>query len=275
MYVQPNQAVMKGLQSPQGGTTSLPQYLQQRQQQPTKPAQPNTSLSGATGAAQQAQPSQPTVTPPKTQTTSAAPAAPNVTPVGTQSTNVSVPPPPPPAAPSPAAPPAPLSGLQQTIADQIKNPGAYGSPEIEAMRKSGMQNLEDLRRSEEDRLTANAASRGVLRGSGLSTSLGDLSERYVRGAQDLEADLMEKAANSRQTGLQQAIQNALGFGQGELANNQFLANLQLALMQMGMQGGPTIPGAVGDYNSMPIPQPGDNSWIYQVLGSTYPQQKAA
>lgn len=272
-------AATYGLQSPQGGTTSLPQYLQQRQPTPPKPAAGPTSLSGQTGAAlqkpaQQPQ-TEPTTTPPKTQTTSAAPpgGAPNVTPVGTQNTNVNVPPPPPPAAP---APPAPLSGLQQTIADQITNPGAYGSAEIEALRKSGMQNLEDLRRSEQDRLTSEFAGRGMLRSSGLNTSLGDLSERYVRGAQDLEADLLEKAANSRQQGLQNAIGNALGFGQGELANNQFLANLQLALMQLGMQGGPTIPGAVGDYNSMPIPGVTDNSWIYQLLGSLYGQpQKAA
>lgn len=262
-----------GLQSPTGGTTSLPQYLQQRQQAPTN------SLSGATGAAQQAKPAtQPTTTPPKTQTTSAAPqapqapagGAPNVTPVGTGSTNVSVPPPPP--APAPAAPaqPAPLSGLQQSIANWIQNPGQYGSPEIQAMRQSGMNNLEDLRRSEEARLKSDFAGRGMLRSSNLNTSLGDLSERYVRGAQDLEADLMDKAAQSRGQGLAQAIQSALGYGQGELANNQFLANLQLALMQMGMQGGPTIPGAVGDYNSMPIPTPGDNSWIYQTLGLTSP-----
>jgi hypothetical protein len=168
-----------------------------------------------------------------------------------------------------------MNRLQQVIEQMLGQPGAYDSPLIQQLRESGMHNLEDLRRTEEDRLRGDAASRGVYRGSGLSNSLGDLSERYVRGAQDLEADLLEKAANSHQQGLGQAIQSAFGYEQGQQQYNQQQIQLLTTMAQLGMLGGPNIPDAVGQYGTMPLPTPGDNSWIYQMLGQYATPPKGA
>jgi hypothetical protein len=90
----------------------------------------------------------------------------------------------------------------------------------------------------------------------------------------LEADLQEKAANSHQQGLMQAIQAAFGYDQGQQQYNNQQWNQYMQALGIGMQGGPTIPGAVGDYGNMPLPTPGDNSWLYQVLGMGAPQKGA-
>lgn len=281
--------------SPQGGTTSLPQYLQQRK--PTSPG----AFTGSDSTAGSARPTKPTVTPPASGAPAApgapgAPApvagAPTMTPHPVSSTGNPIIPPAPPAAvpvaqapavlkpgdtgqPAPGAP-VPLQNLRGLIEQMLGNNNRYDDATVQGLRDSQKHDLQDTQRTEEDRLRTDAASRGVYRGSGLSTSLGDASQRYTRGLADAEANLQGRVADARAQDKQSAIGNAFQFGQGEMQNQSLIANILSMLAQQGGAGGPTIPGATGDIGALPGPAPADYSSIYQLLGTLFaPPTKAA
>ncbi len=272
--------------SPEGGTTSLPQFLQKRaaKTQPTGPTPPPATLRPL----QQSANVQTGINPQQQQLTSGrtpvpAPApAPSPGLVGRQP----IPPaPPPPPVPAPtglqpggqiitrtADPGATVDqgfGLPDLIRRMLSGEGRYDNETIEALRTASRNRLEDERRLATDRLTANAASRGLLRSSGLSTSLGDVEERFIRQLADSEADVNRQVADARQQDLISAIQAAQGFGQGELQNQAQEQNFLLALAQLGLLGGPTIPGAVGSFGDLPFPQTGNSNDFYQYLGTLF------
>jgi hypothetical protein len=302
------------LNSPDGGTTSLPQYLQKRTQ-----TQPQTQATGATPppatmrplqttantqAAPAPKPNQGGVSLSNPKPTSGmvggmtAPASPGM--VGSQP----IPPaPPPPMAPpasagmtpggttvtrtatsgAPAVAPPPASGesaqaglgLSELIKRMLGGEGRYGDQQIQDMRTASQQRLDDERRLSADRLTASANSRGMLRSSGLNTSLGDTEDRYLRGMMESEAGINKQVADAKQQDLLSAIQAAFGYGDGQQRNSAQEQNFMLALAQLGLAGGPTIPGAVGDFGSLPSPGVPGNDGFYEWLGTLFGPKAAA
>lgn len=316
--------------SPPGGTTSLPQYLQQRQ--PTKPGTTPTvtppAMPGAIpkpaanatfnpfipGGGQPLTPPTPGASRPGTQAPNGlnAPPAPNPGPgpAGPLPVNpnspVAPPPPAPPAAPpapaprgddlgaptsqpapgtAPAAPPGPPGGLLKYLMDIMQGGNSrYSDDMINATRESGHQQLDDYNKQQQDQIQSELAKHGMLGSSRLTTSMGDLSERVSRIAGQQENDLQRSIADANATDKQNAISNIFSFGNGENQSKTTDANVRGTdanilniLAQLGSQGEPTIPGAVGDYGSLPQPAgPTDNSGIYDYLGRLFgPRAPAA
>lgn len=196
---------------------------------------------------------------------------PSGTPGGTTGSNVA----PAPGQTGQAAPGAPISMgnfrgvLEQILGQAVGGQGRYGNDLVERMRESMNQRNTDLRKAEEQNAIADAAKRGVYYGTPLTNSLGDISERFLQRQTQGETDLLQRIADAQAMDQQSAIGNIFGFGQGELAANNASLNQQIALAQLGMFGGPTIPGAMGDFNSLPGPQSPDMTEYYKYLGSIW------
>lgn len=165
--------------------------------------------------------------------------------------------------------------LEQILGQSMGGGGRYGNDLIKNMMQQNTQRNNDLRKTETDQATADAASRGVYYGSPLTNSLGDISERYVTRQGEAQNQLLQQIADAQATDQQNAVGNIFNYGQGQQQNSAQQMNLMLALAQLGMMGGPTIPGATGDFGSLPSPQGGDMSQFYQWLGSAFGNKAAA
>ena len=241
-------------QSPQGGTTSLPQHLQSPNRAGASPTDGAATRGGGKlpGAPGTTMPGAP------------APAAPvpaNIPPGAVP------PPPPPPAAPAPAGPPgAPAAEgaaeprkqmgdtLFQKLMEMLTKPQAAfdGSKEAEGMRSQGYAKLDDERRLAEDRAKADAAKRGVFYGSPLTNSLGDIGERYLRGGADLETNIQrdmgrrgQEFQQQQQENQRRAIETIFGYGDRQRMDQKQQDDLWLKLLELGYVGGPQMPNNGG------------------------------
>ena len=154
--------------------------------------------------------------------------------------------------------------------EQMMGGNRYTDPQIAQMRTQSTNRLDDIRRQEEDRAKVDAARRGVYYGSPLTNSMGDISERYVRGIADSETDLMRYVADANANDRQSNIGNIFKYAQGELDNQTTQASILEKLAQLGMQGGPTLNGAFGSFDNMQGPQGGGvDPAVWEMLGRVF------
>lgn len=250
--------------SPWGGTTSLPQYLQQRQPGSTQPAQSGTSptigtqIAGVVGSQPQPPNMNPTSTAPRS-----GPAIQPPAPQGQQ-----------PGPQMPAVPPQAgaigLENLRGVIERQLGTPSRYDSELVQSIRQQGTQRLQDEANLLRDRAKADASARGVYHGTPLTSSLGDIDERYLRGLSDFETNLTREAANVRSQDMNNAIGAAMGFGREQRADTALQSDILARLAQIGMYGAPTIGNSVDAFSQLPIPGGGsDMSALFALLGRLY------
>lgn len=233
-------------QSPQGGTTSLPQHLQ-------TPGQPGGGTGaggwqvGGGGAPGNPPPAS---TPPGT--VPPAPPAPGSGPV--------VPPAPPAAAPAPGSNTGGpddvaietanhnkqmSADLYKHLMEMLNNPSRYGAEEAQKTRDQGMQQLKDTQTLAMDKATANAASRGVYHGSPLTNSLGDIGQQFIRGSADLETNIERDQAQHWQEDRKSAMDAIFGYGNQQRLDQQQQNDLWTKLLELGYVGGPQYPGNSG------------------------------
>lgn len=233
--------------SPVGGTTHLPQYLNPATNPMSKAlASPglqtglvnpgsgsnnpyNHPVAGATQ-----QPGGVTAPPPASTPPGAVP-----------------PPPPPPVPPTPpvapgSTPPEQKPGvtdqndqmgkaLWEHLMEQLQNSGRYNNAATNAEREYGTRELEDKRNLSEQQAKIDAMNRGVYYGTPLTNSLGDIGERYNRGLGDMETKLVADNAANMERDRQAAIQQILQYGQLQ-QNGQGMDNeLWLKLLELSNQ----------------------------------------
>lgn len=153
--------------------------------------------------------------------------------------------------------------------EQMMGGSRYTDPQIQQMRTQSTNQLNDIRRQEEDRAKVDAARRGVYYGSPLTNSLGDISERFIRGQADAETNLMKQIADANAMDRQNNIGNIFKYGQGELDSQETQAGILEKLAQLGMQGGPTLNGAFGSFDSLQGPQSADDTSMWEMIGRAF------
>jgi hypothetical protein len=233
--------------SPVGGTTSLPQYLQ-----PPKSPTDGSGIQGPTTAAptQNAPPALAAPVPSSTQPGTVPPSPPVATPAPAGGGNI----------PASNVPGTESTGRNTEMGDKLfeelmkmlKESSRYGSEQAGKTREQGIGRLQDEQKLGEQRAIADAAKRGVYYGTPLTNSLGDLGERYQRGLGDLETNIQRDQAQRAMEDKQRVIEMIFGYGDRQNRDTQQQNDLWLKLLEAGLIGGPTIPGAVGDMPNVGI-----------------------
>lgn len=162
-----------------------------------------------------------------------------------------------------------LENLRAVLERGLANNSRYSGDLITRLQDQMSGNLNDERRMAEDRAKADASARGVYYGSPLTTSLGDIGERYLKAQSSGQTDLLKQIADANATDKQSSIDNVFRFGQGEQDSVNSQNDLLTRIADLGLRGGPTIPGATDSFNSLPQPTAPDYSSIYQLLGSLF------
>lgn len=160
-----------------------------------------------------------------------------------------------------------LDSLQGLLERQLANPTRFDLPAVQQAYGFLGGQLEDQAQQARQSAVTDAQSRGVFFGSPLSSGLGRVEQARQQGLGTLASNVLLNQAQTGGQDQQAAFSNAFRFLENAMANDQFNAQLGLSGLGLGLQGAPSIGGAVNAIASQQLPGAPQGGNIGQLIAS--------